>query len=192
MDEIQGTGQRRQEGHLGSCKGLWQLSLGARPTFWIQSEKIQAKGGNIWQNVATRAHLKQHVAKYRGGTPPSPPSDIHRNQIQTKTLDFRGFDPSRFLLLRGGIPRPRKFQTQRILLCGFSACGLTGVSRRPGAVNSRMLTKCTSKSWTCTVSLRKDRQTWLLRSDAQALVSQGGLTIVSTTYSSEIHLKQSR
>ena len=48
---------------------------------------------------------------------------------QTKNLDIRGFDSSRFLILREGIPASMgkfpEIQTQRFLACGFYVCGLT-------------------------------------------------------------------
>ena len=48
-------------------------------------------------------------------------------------LDLRGFDSSRFVCLRDGIPRSiGKFaetQTRRLLVCGFSVCGLTTSSQ---------------------------------------------------------------
>ena len=55
--------------------------------------------------------------------------------LRTKILDFRGFDSSRILMLRGRIPRPKgnfaESLSQGILVCRLLVCGLT-VLRAPG------------------------------------------------------------
>ena len=69
-----------------------------------------------------------------------PPWLLHRRQTtadhcsvtanpRTENLDFRVFDSSMFLILRGGIPRSKGVShtilTQRFSVCGFSVCELT-------------------------------------------------------------------
>ena len=70
--------------------------------------------------VRTRARarasepLRSCGALTRPSAPPPPREPVRQILVRTNIMDFRGFDSNIILILRGGIPRPRKFESTHL------------------------------------------------------------------------------
>ena len=89
------------------------------------SEPRPSGHGGVGHAESLRRHDPRHIA--RG--PSRGRARVPGSVMQTESLEFGGFDRSRFLFSRGGIPRSlgnfTAILTQRFLVCGLLVCGVT-------------------------------------------------------------------